>query len=124
MILSGRVLDKFSLSPIFGAAVFFKGTSYGGQTDLDGKFSFEAPSGTYELNIKNIGYTTLNSTINLDKDIIIEAVLNPESTNLQEVIVSAQAPKPKTKTDLTKFIIPGAIALGVLLLLFTLERKN
>lgn len=122
MIFSGRVLDKNTLAPLFGAAVFFKGTSYGTQTDIDGKFSFEAPAGTYELNIKFIGYTTLESSINLSKNIIIEAVLNPEATTLQTVTVTAQAPKPKI--DYTKFIIPGAIALGLLLLLFTLERKN
>jgi hypothetical protein len=124
MILSGRVLDKITLAPLFGAAVFFKGTSYGSQTDVDGKFSFEAPAGTYELNIKNIGYTTLDSSINFDKNLIIEAVLNPEATTLQTVTVTAQAPKPKTKIDFTKFIVPGAIALGLLLLLFTLERKR
>jgi hypothetical protein len=121
MIFSGRVLDKITLAPLFGAAVFFKGTSYGSQTDVNGNFSFEAPAGTYELNIKNIGYTTLESSLNLSKNIIIEAVLNPEATTLQTVTVTAQG---KPKTDYTKFIIPGAIALGLLLLLFTLERKN
>jgi hypothetical protein len=122
MILSGRVLDKVTLAPIFGAAVFFNGTSYGSQTDIDGKFSLSAPAGTYELNIKNFGYTTLESSINLDKNLIIEAVLNPEVTQLKEVVVTAQAPKPKV--DYTKLIFPAAIALGLLLLLFTLERKN
>lgn len=122
MILSGRVLDKVTLAPIFGAAVFFNGTSYGAVTDMDGKFSLVAPAGTYELNIKSFGYTTLDSSINFQKDTIIEAVLNPEAKQLKEVTVTAQAPKPKV--DYTKLIFPAAIAIGLLLLLFTLERKN
>lgn len=122
MILKGKVLDKTTQAPIFGAVVYLAGTNYGSQTDLDGAFSISAPAGTYELNVKNVGYNSLESSINLNNDLTIEVNLVPSVTQLKEVTVTAQAPKPKI--DFTKFIIPAGIALGVLLLLFTLEKKN
>ena len=122
MILKGKILDKVTKAPIFGAVVYLAGTGYGAQSDLDGNFSLTAPAGTYELNIKNVGYNNLESSINLSNDLTIEVNLNPAVTQLKEVTVTAQAPKPKT--DYIKFIIPAGIALGILLLLFTLERKN
>lgn len=121
MILKGKILDKITKAPIFGAVVYLAGTSFGAQTDINGNFNLTAPSGTYELNIKNIGYTSLDNSINLNKDLTIEAYLNPEVQQLKEVIVTAQA---NPKIDFTKFIIPAGIGLGILLLLFRLNKKN
>lgn len=121
MILKGKVLDKLTQAPIFGAVVYLAGTGYGSQTDINGAFNISAPAGTYELNVKNINYATLESSINLSKDLTLEINLAPEAKQLKEVTVTAQA---KPKLDLTKFIIPAGIALGVLLLLFTLEKKR
>jgi hypothetical protein len=121
MILKGKVLDKITKAPIFGAVVYLAGTSYGTQTDINGNFSLTAPSGTYELNIKNIGYTSLENSINLSKDLTIEVSLNPEAKQLKEVTVTAQA---NPKIDYNKFIIPAGIGLGILLLLFRLNKRN
>lgn len=122
MILNGKIFDKITKAPIFGATVYLAGTGYGTQSDIDGNFKFEAPTGTYELNVKYLGYNPIESSINLSKDLTLSIELAPDVKQLKEVTVTAQAPKPKL--DYTKFIIPAGIGLGILLLLFTLERKN
>lgn len=43
-VVSGTVVDATGY-PVIGAAVLVKGTTQGASTDVDGRFSFELPSG-------------------------------------------------------------------------------
>lgn len=124
MEIKGRVLDKNTLAPIFGAAVFFKGTGYGSTTDIDGNFQFTAPDNVYELNVKFIGYLPFEASVNVTSDVVYTISMIPDVKQLKEVTVTAQGIKPKTKIDFTKWIVPGSIAIGLLLLLLMLERKK
>ena len=53
--ISGVVNDNFG--PVVGANVSIKGTTIGSITDMDGKFSFDAPENGI-LVVSFIGYTT------------------------------------------------------------------
>lgn len=123
-IIKGKVIDNQTKAPLFGAAVFFKGTGYGAATDIDGNFQFTAPDNAYELNVKFIGYLPFEASVNVTSDVSYTISLNPDVNQLKEVTVTAQGIKPKTKIDFTKWIVPGSIAIGLLLLLLMLERKK
>ena len=60
-VVSGTVVDVTGY-PVVGAAVLVKGTTQGASTDVDGKFSFELPSGLGEatlLEFSCLGYKTI-----------------------------------------------------------------
>jgi hypothetical protein len=55
----GSVFDAKTGEEMPGVTVMLEGTTYGTMSDLDGKFNFEAPPGTYTLRVSYISYTTI-----------------------------------------------------------------
>lgn len=78
----GIVSDAFG--PIAGANVVVKGTTNGTITDMDGRFSLDAPKGA-KLQISYIGYITKELTVDTKTDYVIELV--EDSQALEEVVV-------------------------------------
>ena len=78
----GVVSDAFG--PIAGANVVVKGTTNGTITDMDGRFSLDAPKGA-KLQISYIGYITKELTVDTKTDSVIELV--EDSQALEEVVV-------------------------------------
>ena len=78
----GVVSDAFG--PIAGANVVVKGTTNGTITDMDGRFSLDAPKGA-KLQISYIGYITKELTVDTKTDYVIELV--EDSQALEEVVV-------------------------------------
>lgn len=78
----GGVSDAFG--PIAGANVVVKGTTNGTITDMDGRFSLDAPKGA-KLQISYIGYITKELTVDTKTDYVIELV--EDSQALEEVVV-------------------------------------
>ena len=76
----GVVSDAFG--PIAGANVVVKGTTNGTITDMDGRFSLDAPKGA-KLQISYIGYITKELTVDTKTDYVIELV--EDSQALEEV---------------------------------------
>lgn len=82
MTISGTVSDTEN-EILIGASVLVKGTSVGAITDLDGKYSLQAPIGAI-LQISYVGYETAEVKVtNSNMDI----VLKPMSESLDEVVV-------------------------------------
>lgn len=73
----GTVYDAKTGEEMPGVTVMLEGTTYGTMSDLDGKFSFNAPPGTYTLRVSYISYTTV---------LIENVVLKPEEVCLFENI--------------------------------------
>ncbi len=80
--ITGVVSDAFG--PIAGANVVVKGTTNGTITDMDGRFSLDAPKGA-KLQISYIGYITKELTVDTKTDYVIELV--EDSQALEEVVV-------------------------------------
>lgn len=78
----GIVSDAFG--PIAGANVVVQGTTNGTITDMDGRFSLDAPKGA-KLQISYIGYITKELTVDTKTDYVIELV--EDSQALEEVVV-------------------------------------
>lgn len=91
--ISGTITDKSNGETLFGASVFLIGTSIGGVTNEYGFYSITAPEGEYVLNISYIGYTDVNLNINLGKDLKRDVEIAEFSTELDEVVVTADEPE-------------------------------
>ncbi len=61
--VAGKVTDSKTGEPLPGANVLLKGTFIGASTDVDGTFSFEAPEGSYTLQVTFVGYATKEAAV-------------------------------------------------------------
>ncbi len=91
--VSGSITDKNDGETLFGASVFLKGTTIGVVTNEYGFYSITAPEGPYTLNISYLGYAEINQEITLDRNQKIDFEITEFSTELEEVIVTADEPE-------------------------------
>ncbi|MBG49329.1 MAG: SusC/RagA family TonB-linked outer membrane protein [Pseudozobellia sp.] len=82
----GKVYDENN-EPLPGASIVIKGSSNGVATDFDGNFSIDLPNGNEILVISYIGY--VSSEFNTAGKSTAEIVLQPDSQQLDEVVVTA-----------------------------------
>lgn len=83
-VIEGRITDP-SGEPVIGAAVQEDGTDNGVITDVDGKFSITAPSGS-RLRISCIGM--VSKTISSDVQTPVDVILALDSKMLDEVVAA------------------------------------
>ncbi|WP_405609549.1 TonB-dependent receptor [Polaribacter sp. Asnod1-A03] len=102
--LKGKVVDKNNES-LPGATILVKENNKGTSTDFDGNFKIDLLKGEYTIQISFIGYKTILKEILLTKNDEIEFTLFPNSTVLEEVLVSAvrvNTDVPVTFSNLSK----------------------
>jgi len=85
--VSGVVLDEKG-QPVIGASVIIPGTTIGVATDINGRFTLEAPSNA-KLRISYIGYDAKEELLNTSDDLKIK--LEPTPQVLTELVITAQA---------------------------------
>lgn len=94
--VSGLVLDQ-DREPVIGATVKVKGTSTGTATDIDGRFTLQAPSANSTLSISYVGYLPMEIAANspeLEKGV----VLKENAEVLDEVVVIGYGRVKKSDT--------------------------
>ncbi len=87
-VVTGKVIDKNTGSPLQGASVFAQNTTFGEATKSDGSFSLKLPSGGYDLIVTYTGYETFVTRItstNNSSPLVIE--LKEKEKALQEVSI-------------------------------------
>lgn len=87
--ISGSVKDSNTGESLIGANIVEKGTIHGITSDYNGYFSIVIKPVT-SLQISYLGYNNFSIDLNLQKDTIINVLLNPVTEQLNEVVVSAQ----------------------------------
>lgn len=91
--ISGVIKDESNNDILIGANILIAGTNIGASTDLDGYYSIKGLNpGLYDLKISYISYnnvTVEKVKVESGKDTKISISLKPTSTQLGEVIVSA-----------------------------------
>ena len=102
--VSGKIVDK-NQEILTGATVLVKETNQGISSDLDGNFSFKLNKGTYTLKVSFIGFKTIEKSIFLDEDKVVNIILEEDDNVLDEVLVSAvraTSSIPVTYSNLSK----------------------
>lgn len=86
--IKGKVIDAITNEPLIGATVSIKGTTNGGQTDVNGEFKLTTGQKLpFTLIITYVGYQTKEETIN-SSDITLK--LEPLSNILSDVIITSR----------------------------------
>lgn len=100
--IKGFVYDKSSGEPMIFTNVILKGTQRGSQTDVNGYFSIEqVPPGTYTVLSTLVGYDTVQSTVTIKGNEIInkKLFLQQRSQELKSVEISARKTERVTQIN-------------------------
>lgn len=112
--LKGFLYDKANGEPIPFANVYFKGTTIGANTDLNGFFNINRiPPGNYTLLITNLDYDTIRETISIPTNAMLSKKFfaNKGGIRLDEVEVTAvNTEKVENTTVGVQHIDPVAIS--------------
>src|SRR6476646_7472587 len=93
-VIKGRVTDE-KHQPLPYATIFLKNTSIGTTSNSDGYYSFDAPVGDYEIVFQYVGYRKYSGKISIGNEAVtLNISLKPESFELKEVTVDANAEDP------------------------------
>ncbi|WP_211323710.1 SusC/RagA family TonB-linked outer membrane protein [Sediminitomix flava] len=82
--LTGTVVDEFG-TPLPGVSVIFVGTTTGAATDFNGQYRLTVPNDVNEVKFSYIGY--LDQVLEVGAQSIIDVTLQPDSEQLEEVVV-------------------------------------
>lgn len=89
-VLAGKVITADHL-PLDNASITIERTDFGTKTGADGTFELHVPSGKYRVLIRVVGYQSFSEVMVIDANAttILNAVLQEDNLNLNEVVVSA-----------------------------------
>lgn len=94
--LAGTIKDAQTGEPLVGANVMIEGTSFGAATNADGDYVIlNISPGRYNIKFSFIGYETVvmqNVVIVVDQTTTLPVELNPQSIQVDEIIVTARTP--------------------------------
>lgn len=93
--ISGTVYDSINGETTIGALVYVKGTTTGTATNVYGFYSLTLPTGTYEIAVSFLGYTTQFHTIDLKNNRTLNIQLKPSENTLTEVVITAESSREK-----------------------------
>lgn len=93
--IKGKVTDEKGAG-LPGVSILIKGSQRGTSTNADGGFQLDVPSATSVLVFSYVGYESKEITVG--NQTTINLSLNPESTSLGEVVVTALGIKKQAKS--------------------------
>ena len=88
--LTGKVIDAESGQPLIGASLYWKNTTAGASTTLDGTFSIKRVSGFETLVVDYLGYDIAEMLIEDKHQNNITIELRPSTVGIDEVVVEGQ----------------------------------
>lgn len=95
--ISGKITDKSNNEELIGANILVVGTTTGSSTDIDGNYSIKnLDPGSYSLKISYVSYQSMvieKVDVKSDEVTMVNISLTPVSTELEEVVVTAEALK-------------------------------
>jgi len=109
-LVSGKILDSATQSPLAGASVFCQNTTIGVVSNSEGNFSIRLPAGGYDLIVTYTGYETFSQRINSDNataPLIIQ--LKQQDKSMQEVAVVGSNEVAEGWTRYGKFFLDNFI---------------
>lgn len=91
-VLRGIVKDVTTGEGLPGVSIFEESTKNGTTTNENGYYSLELKKGEYQLIFSFIGYEKFIKTVNITKDTKLNVELSPSTSQLENVVVSAEKP--------------------------------
>jgi len=100
--ISGVILAESSGQALVGATVQTVNLNYYAVADNKGRFTIEnIPQGSYQLNIRFLGFQEQQIEVNVSEDIFLTIVLKDEAKLTDEIVVFATRASEKSPTTFT-----------------------
>jgi len=96
--VSGSIKDAKNGETVVGAIIQLKPTTRSASTNQYGFYSLSAPKGNYTLSVSYFGYNTVEKTIDLSKNTVVNISLTYSETDLEEVEVTSTATDANVKS--------------------------
>ena len=96
--LSGTVFEAEGQETLIGANILIYDLKTGTISNEYGFYSITLDQGTYEVTVSTMGYSTLQQTLNLDKNISIDFTLVEAQETLDEVVIETNIERVDIKT--------------------------
>ncbi len=96
-VVKGLLQDSTTKEPLAFASVSIKGTSIGVNTDLDGNFTIDVPTGKNTLSFTYTGYASKDEVINVASGETVNLTIDLESESIQLEGVVVQATRTKSR---------------------------
>lgn len=91
-VVKGMVTDKRTGTALSAATVFVEELSGKGVfCNAEGRYAFSLPEGKYKLLVSYVGYETIESRLDIDRDVVVDFALTPVIHRLNEVVVSGNS---------------------------------
>lgn len=91
--IQGKITDATTRAPLIGASISVENGVLGTVTDIDGQYTIQKPkatAGRLRIRVSYIGYQSQSVLLNNSKgDVYRDVALQPDVTQLQDVVVSA-----------------------------------
>jgi len=105
--ITGTVLDSRTKEPIFGASVYYDGSSVGTMTDENGNFEIGLPyRNNAVLVISHLGYQA-KEMVNLPDDAVLRVLLQEQMEDLQEVVLTSDPFSRREKLEVFRLEFLG-----------------
>jgi hypothetical protein len=88
--ISGHVIDARNGESLIGVGILPEGTTNGVITNSYGFYSISLPPGNYDLHISYLGYSSIDTIIDLQKSIHLDFEMSESVRQLQEVVIKAE----------------------------------
>ena len=84
-IVNGTVIDEYNEA--LPSVVITIENQSGTMTDYNGQYTLNLPKGTYNITYSFIGYETVKKTVAVQGNKVVNVVMKPSQTQLDEVVV-------------------------------------
>jgi len=85
--ISGKIKDKTSGEELIGAIVFIKELKTGTVSNNYGFYSITLQQGEYNIVVSYIGYSSIEKTISLEKNVVYNFEMEPVASMMKEVVI-------------------------------------
>ena len=89
-VVTGTVVDANTEQPLIGAALYWKNTTAGATTSVDGSFSIRRVSGFETLVVDYLGYDIVEIEMADKDENTVTIKLNPSAVDIDEVVIEGQ----------------------------------
>lgn len=89
-VVTGTVVDANTEQPLIGASLYWKNTTAGATTSVDGSFSIRRVSGFETLVVDYLGYDILEIEMADKDENTVTIKLNPSAVDIDEVVIEGQ----------------------------------
>lgn len=95
--VSGYVKDSKTGEALIGATVYIREIKAASSTNQYGFYSVSMLPGDYNIDFSYVGYATINKSINLKDNLVINLELEDDAKLIEEVVVKTDRPEDKIR---------------------------